>query len=97
MIQTPTEQVSHIVCEACKQQHDLTSWQSLRPCSVGVQGRGQETATYIVQTRYCTCGATITIQFPLPAGTTPLAAECLLALSVLGPEQVQSESGGATG
>lgn len=87
MIQTPTEQDPSVVCAACKHRYDLSSWQTLPTCGSGVAGGvadGQKTPTRIVQNRRCPCGTVLTIQFPLPVGTTSLQAEALHAISLLG-------------
>jgi len=87
MGQSPTEQNPIVVCEACKKEHDLTSWKSLRVVGVGVKGicvNGKETATALAQDRQCTCGGTIQIQFPLAEGTTPFQADCLVVAAMAG-------------
>ncbi len=87
MIQTPTTEAPHVVCEACKARHDLASWKTLRICRGGTGGtsiNGQKSVTYLTQGRLCPCGAVIDVKVSLPAGTTPSQAEATLALSVLG-------------
>jgi len=75
MMQSPTEQDPYVVCAACKHRHDLSSWRTLPLCGGGLAGRrddGQETPTHIIRKRRCPCGTVLTIQLPLPVGTTSL-------------------------
>jgi hypothetical protein len=88
MIQTPTEENPHVICDVCTKKHDMASWQLLRlaPAMGGVRGTtidGKEVGTHVVQSRLCTCGASVSVEFPLPPGTTPGQADALFALSVL--------------
>jgi hypothetical protein len=87
MVQTPTEQSPNVVCEACKKPYDVTSWRSLALICGGAAGRtvnGREVATHLAQTRRCTCGQNISIQFALPSGTTPQQADVIHAAALLG-------------
>ena len=86
MSETPTEQEPYVVCTACQRRHDPASWRTLPVRGGGVGGTsadGKEVATYITEIRLCPCGHLVTIQFPMPTGTTPSHATAVLALSLM--------------
>ena len=76
-------------CNKCGKQYDTTSWQALRLCSVGATGSGN-VATSIVENRICTCGGSVSVQKPLPPGTSKAHADLLVAAALLSESDNQS-------